>query len=194
MSVRRRRASLFAVATAGVLSLAAALSGASPAAAQPLYDQDLVNRLDGGRLALDRDGRERNADAITLRDPQGSARTESWDVDLTEDDEGGWYAIIRNRETGQCLQPGREVPARGVPATVSDCDGSARQTWRLTPADRRDPEAGWYLWRPLTNEDLALSVDRFHGGAWDSLHLDTAYPSDDRLWRLGPNDRPWEIN
>ncbi|WP_406494892.1 hypothetical protein OG936_13745 [Streptomyces sp. NBC_00846] len=46
------------------------------------------------------------------------------------------------------------------------------------------------MYRPVVDKDLALSLNRYNDGSWDTLYLNIAQPSSDRLWRRTFNDTP----
>ncbi|MGW1471991.1 MULTISPECIES: RICIN domain-containing protein [Streptomyces] len=188
MSNRFRSAVMSACAAASAVALA--LSGASSAAAATYADQDLVNRSDGGRLALYGNGTGEGAHAIALRAPAYKYSTEAWDA-VQAGAGGSTGFVLKNQAANKCLQPNTGTPARGMRIVVRTCDGSALQTWSLKPGTVGMAHTGWWMWRPLVKQDLAMAVDRYSDGTWSSLHLDTAYPSSDRLWQLSPNDTAW---
>ncbi|MGW4271419.1 RICIN domain-containing protein [Streptomyces seoulensis] len=162
---------------------------ASSASAADRTDQDLINKTDGGRLALLSDSTADGATAITLRDPAWKYRTESWDEVGGAWEKGGYTLTLRNRAADKCLQPSATTPARGTTVVVRTCDGSDLQRWVLRP--EYDNNSRWWLWQPKVDDKLAIALNRYNDGSWDTLYLDTAYPSDDRLWRLGPDDSAW---
>ncbi|MEV7517336.1 MULTISPECIES: RICIN domain-containing protein [Streptomyces] len=176
---------------AAASALALALSGAAPAAALPYPDRDLVNKSDGGRLALYADSTAEGATAITLRDPVYRYRTEAWHGERTVVN-GTVHFTLRNKAADKCLQPATAEAARKTRIVVRSCDGSRLQSWALHPERVGGADTGWWMWRPSVNKDVAMTLDRYNDGAWATLHLDTAYPSNDRLWKLGGNDAPWQ--
>lgn len=150
--------------------------------------KDMVNRMDGSRLALYGDNTGENALAITLRDPAYNYKSEQWESDFTRDGQGNWYGTVKNEAANKCLQPADSNPQRKGTVVVKSCNGSDDQKWLATP----DTHGGtqWWQYRPKNNERLAMTLNRYQGsGAWDTLHLDTAYkyPSSDRLWKFEPN-------
>ncbi|MFE7674003.1 RICIN domain-containing protein [Streptomyces albidoflavus] len=186
---RVRTALISAGACASAVALA--LSGATPAAAVPYPDQDLVNKSDGGRLALYGDSTAEGAHAVALRDPVYQHRTEAWHGEQTTVD-GAVRFTLKNKAADKCLQPATDAAERKTRIVVKTCDGSRLQTWVLHPERVGTAQTGWWMWRPLVNTDVAMTLDRYSDGAWSSLHLDTAYPSSDRLWKLGPDNAPWQ--
>ncbi|WP_405936917.1 hypothetical protein OG338_09605 [Streptomyces sp. NBC_00726] len=168
-----------------------ALSGSTSASAAP-YNQDLINKTDGSRLALYVDGTGEGAPAVTLRDPAyySKYRTEAWDAEQSIVD-GAVHITLRNRAANKCLQPALNEPTRGSGIVVKTCNGSALQSWVRQAEMVGNHNTGWWVWRPVTNPDLAMTLHRHNDGAWASLYLDTSYPSADRLWKLAPNDQAW---
>jgi hypothetical protein len=185
-------------AARGILpaALTAALATTiSPASATPHPDQDLINKMDGSRLALLGNSTAEGATAITLRSPAWKYSTEQWDGDYTPtpDEQGGWTYVYKNRAANKCLQPFSATAERGASVIVKTCDGSDLQKWLLRPERVNGANTGWWMWRPKVNRNVALTLARYNDGSWDVLYLDTAYPSADRLWRSETNDRPWNL-
>ncbi|MEV0143732.1 MULTISPECIES: hypothetical protein [unclassified Nonomuraea] len=170
--------------------------GGAPASAAPVRDKDVINKAGGGRLALSSNSTAEGATAITLRDPGWTYNTEVWEEDSTwQADEADTYTtVLRNQAANKCLQPAAAAPQRGTTIVVKTCDGSDLQKWILR-AEKvvGGTYTGWWMWRPKVNKNLAMTLNRYNDGSWDSLHLDTAYPSSDRLWRIAPNDAPWHL-
>ncbi|GAA4600912.1 hypothetical protein GCM10023195_01630 [Actinoallomurus liliacearum] len=165
----------------------------SPASAEPRPNLDLINKMDGSRLALSSNSTAEGATAITLRDPAWKYSTEQWDAEETPtpDEPGGWTAVYKNRAANKCLQPASASPGRGTQVIVQTCNGSDLQKWLLEPEKVNDAYTGWWMWRPKVNRNVALSLARYNDGSWDTLYLDTAYPSNDRLWSSDANDSSW---
>ncbi|KAF4409203.1 MULTISPECIES: RICIN domain-containing protein [Streptomyces] len=183
-TVRSRTAAGFAAAAAIAATIAA-----SPAVAADRTGQDLVNKMAGGRLALLSDSTGEGATAITLRDPGWKYRTEAWDEVDGRWENGKWTLTFKNRAANKCLQPSAGNPARGTTIVVRTCDGSDLQRWVLRP--EYDNNSRWWLWQPKVDTSLAVALNRYNDGSWDTLRLDTAYPTDDRLWRLMPDNTSW---
>ncbi|WP_432933656.1 RICIN domain-containing protein [Microbispora sp. CA-135349] len=186
--------------TTVVLAVTTCLTGAlalgpAPVSAAPTHDQDVINKTSGGRLALLGDSTAEGATAITLRDPAWNYRTEVWEDDSTwqADGTGTWTTVLKNRAANKCLQPAAAAPQRGTTIIVKTCDGSDLQKWILQGERVDGKYTGWWIWRPKVNKNLAMKLNRYNDGSWDTLHLDTAYPSSDRLWRIAPNDAPWHL-
>ena len=176
-----RNASVLAAITCTMLATA-------PQAAAVGSHKDMVNRMDGSRLALLEDNTGEGAQAITLRDPAYNFKTEQWESDFSKDSQGNWYGTVRNEAANKCLQPADSTPKRRGTIVVKTCNKSDDQRWLATP----DTDGGtkWWQYRPKNDESLALTLNRYQGaGAWDTLYLDTAYkyPSTDRLWKFEPN-------
>ncbi|OEJ28791.1 hypothetical protein AS594_34455 [Streptomyces agglomeratus] len=177
-----------------VLTLAG-LTAASvaPASAAPNPDRDIVNKMSGGRLALLSNSTGEGAPAITLRDPAWNYSTESWEADFSAwgaDAPNTYTATFKNEAANKCLQPSSATPARGTTIVVKTCDGSQLQKWSLIREMAGDTHTGWWIYRPMVNKDLAMSLNRYNDGSWDSLNLNYAQPSSDRLWRLAANNSP----
>ncbi|MEU0738953.1 RICIN domain-containing protein [Streptomyces sp. NPDC006134] len=178
--------------TAACAAATAALVGtfsAGNASAADRTGMDLINKSDGGRLALLNDSTAEGATAITLRDPAWKYRTEVWDEVDGRWENGSYTLTFKNQAANKCLQPSSATPARGTTVVVRTCNGSDLQRWVLRP--EYDNNSRWWLWQPKVDNKLAVALNRYNDGSWDSLYLDTAYPSDDRLWRLEPNDSSW---
>jgi hypothetical protein len=174
--------------SAAVAAITCAMLATAPQAVAVEPHKDIVNRMDGSRLALHGDSTGEGAQAITLRDPGYKYKTEQWQTDFTQDSGGNWYGTVRNEAADKCLQPADSSPQRSGTIVVKTCNGSDDQRWLATP----DTDGGtrWWQYRPKNNERLAMTLNRYQGsGAWDTLYLDTAYkyPSTDRLWKFEPN-------
>ncbi|NED93088.1 hypothetical protein G3I76_75240, partial [Streptomyces sp. SID11233] len=72
---------------------------------------------------------------------------------------------------------------------VRTCDGSDLQRWVLRPEG--DNNSRWWIWQPKVDTDLAMTLNRYNDGSWNTLHLDTSYPSADRLWHLAGDNASW---
>ncbi|RGA03470.1 hypothetical protein DI270_018935 [Microbispora triticiradicis] len=173
-------------ATTAVLAVTTCLAGGlafrpTPASAAQAPDHDVINKTSGGRLALYGDSTAEGAIAITLRDPAWKYRTEVWEQDAKwqADEAGTWTVVLKNQAANKCLQPADAASQRGTAIVVKNCDGSDLQKWIL---------AG-----EKVDKNVAITLNRYNDGSWDTLHLDTAYPSADRLWRIAPNDEPWHL-
>ncbi|MEV0617527.1 RICIN domain-containing protein [Nonomuraea sp. NPDC050404] len=173
-------------------SLAATLSFATaPASAEP--NRDLINKSSGGRLALLNNSTAEGATAITLRSPSWKYTTEEWETTLSAwqaDEPNTYTATIRNQAANKCLQPASATAERGTTIVVRTCNGSELQKWSMFSEKVGDQHTTWWIWRPMVNKNVAMALNRYNDGSWDTLHLDTAYPSNDRLWRARPNDAP----
>ncbi|MFF2328837.1 MULTISPECIES: RICIN domain-containing protein [unclassified Streptomyces] len=180
-----------AIAVAGTLTL-----GVTTASAGVDPNQDLINKMSGGRLALHNDATGEGNTAITLRSPSWKYSTEAWDADSTwsADETGTWTTVYRNRAANKCLQPASASAERGTTIVVRTCDGSDLQKWILRGEKVDGRYTGWWMWRPKVNRNVAIALNRYNDGSWDTLHLDTAYPSSDRLWRIAPNDAAWNLD
>ncbi|MFG2192174.1 RICIN domain-containing protein [Streptomyces sp. NPDC048639] len=180
--------------SAAVLALAGIVAaGAAPASAAPQPNRDIVNKMSGGRLALLSNGTGENNAAITLRDPAWNYSTESWETDFSAwgaDAPNTYTATFKNEAANKCLQPSSATPVRGTTIVVKTCDGSQLQKWSLIREMVGDTHTGWWIYRPMVNKDLAMSLNRYNDGSWDSLYLNYAQPSSDRLWRLAANNSP----
>ncbi|MFJ3794967.1 RICIN domain-containing protein [Streptomyces sp. NPDC090088] len=188
--MRKRLFSLLAASCAAVPIL---LAGASPASADTSVNQDLVNKMDGSRLALGNDSTADGAEAITLRGTRwDSYITEAWDFDGTYDSNSKlWTATLRNRASNRCLEPEAANPVRGNRVVVRSCDGSDRQKWSLRLETGGGNTERWWMWRPVSNLNVAMALQNTNNDQWDSVRLDYSYPSTDRLWLLGPNNSAW---
>ncbi|MFJ2900500.1 RICIN domain-containing protein [Streptomyces sp. NPDC087218] len=184
-----------------VLALAAAVlavsgivaSGGTAASAAPNPGRDLINKMDGSRLALLGNGTGEGAVAITLRDPAWKYSTERWETNLSawEADAPNTYtATLRNEAANKCLQPSTATPDRGTTVVVRTCDGSLLQKWSLMGEKVDGKHTGWWMYRPVVDTKLALGLNRYNDGSWDTLYLNIAQPSSDRLWRVAGNDEP----
>ncbi|MGA5581314.1 RICIN domain-containing protein [Streptomyces thermodiastaticus] len=175
------------VCTAAAAALAGALTGSASAADRT--SQDLINKTDGSRLALLSDSTGEGTAAITLRDPAWRYRTEVWDEVNGRWENGRYTLTLRNSAATKCLQPATENPTRGTGIVVRTCNGSDLQRWVLRP--EYTETSRWWVWQPKVNDRLAMTLKRYSDGSWDTLYLDTSYPSDDRLWHLADNDARW---
>jgi hypothetical protein len=171
------------------VALAGPLGAGQAVAASNRTSQDLLNKVDGGRLALSGDGTGEGATAITLRDPAWQYRTEVWDEVNGEWENGVWTMTFRDQAANKCLQPASSSPVRGTTIVVRTCDGTDLQRWVLRP--EYDNNSRWWLWEPKVDTSLAMTLNRYNDGSWGSLYLNTAYPTDDRMWRLAANDGAW---
>ncbi|GHH56346.1 RICIN domain-containing protein [Streptomyces candidus] len=182
-----------AFATVAVTLAGLTAAGVAPASAAPNPDRDVVNKMSGGRLALLSNNTGEGAPAITLRDPAWNYSTESWETDFSAwgaDAPNTYTATFKNEAANKCLQPSSATPARGTTIVVKTCDGSRLQKWSLIREMAGDTHTGWWIYRPMVNKDLAMSLNRYNDGSWDTLHLNYAQPSSDRLWRLAANNSP----
>lgn len=178
--------------TAACAAAAAALAGgfcAGNVSAADNTGQDLINKSDGSRLALYGDSVAEGATAVSLRDPAWNHKTEAWDQVNGRWESGGYTVTLRNQAANRCLQPSSATPVRGTTIVVRTCDGSDLQRWVLRP--EYGENSRWWLWEPKVNTKLAVALNRYNDGSWNTLYLDTAYPSDDRLWNLAPNNTSW---
>lgn len=174
-------------ASALAAAVACTALAAAPQAAAGSH-RDMINRMDGSRLALKGDATGENARAITLRDPNYKYKTERWESQFAKDSAGKWYGTVRNEAADKCLQPADSDPERRGRIVVRTCDGSDAQKWRATSDDHGGTR--WWQYRPKNDESLAMTLDTYMGhGSWDTLYLDRAYrfPSADRLWKFGPD-------
>jgi hypothetical protein len=177
---------------AACVTASAALAGTlitGSASAADRTGQDLINKSDGSRLALHGNSTGDGALAISLRDPSWNYSTEVWDEVGGRWENGSYTLTFKNQAADRCLQPSSATPTRGTTIVVRTCDGSGLQRWVLRP--EYDKNSRWWLWEPQVNTNLAVAPNRYNDGSWNTLYLDTAYPSDDRLWRLGVNDKSW---
>lgn len=181
-------------ASAAVLALSGLVAtGTASAAAEP-GSFDLINKKDGSRLALlDNNTAAEGAFANSLRDPGWQYSTEEWTSQVVSGrlSDGTANRVLKNVAANKCLQPLTGSPARGMRVTVKTCNGSEIQQWNLQPETDSDANSPWQIWRPVVDKSLALTINAYGNGSWNTLHLDTSYPSSDRLWALRPNDRPW---
>lgn len=190
----RIRRTAIAAATA-VLTLAGLVAaGAGPASAEP-GSFDLINKKDGSRLALvDNNTVAEGAFANSLRDPVvWKYSSEEWTSQTVGGQlpDGTYNRVLRNVAANKCLQPQTTSPTRGTRVVVKTCNGSDLQKWNLQPETVGGTNTRWRIWRPVVNTRLALTIDKYGNGSWNTLYLDTSYPSSDRLWALRPNDQPW---
>lgn len=184
----KRRLALLAAAVA--VALPAVLTGATPASADELRNQDLVNRMDGSRLTTGS-----TADGTQVYAARGTARDanvgEAWDFNATWDPVTRlWTGTLRTTSGAKCLQPVDNTPARGETIVIRTCDDSALQRWSLREETKGDDNNRWWVWRPETNLDVAMAVTNI-ATDYNLLRLDYSYPSSDRLWKLGPNNSAW---
>ncbi|SCK30465.1 RICIN domain-containing protein [Streptomyces sp. WMMB 322] len=181
-------------ASSAVLALSGLVAaGATPAAAEP-GSRDLINKKDGSRLALvDNNTAAEGAFANSLRNPGWKYSTEEWTSQLVSGrlSDGTYNRVLKNVAANKCLQPQSASPTRGMRVVVKTCNGSDLQRWNLQPETVGGTNTGWWIWRPAVNSKLALTIDAYGNGSWNTLYLDTSYPSSDRLWALRPNDQPW---
>jgi hypothetical protein len=178
------------IRTVSVLAAAIACTvlTTAPQAAAAKPHKDMVNRMDGSRLALHSDSTGEGALAIALRDPAYKYKSEQWESDFSKDSQGNWYGTVRNEAADKCLQPSDSTPKRGGTIVVKTCNGSDDQRWLATPDT--DGGTNWWQYRPKNDKSLAMNISRYQeAGRWDTLYLDTAYkyPSTDRLWKFEPN-------
>ncbi|WP_214102862.1 RICIN domain-containing protein [Acrocarpospora catenulata] len=187
---------IFVPAFAAVL--AALTATATPASAdttiKPMtfVNQDLVNRMDGSRLLLVSDA---TADGTAVMTTRGITRdaflSEAWDAEGTwSHRKRTWTMTLRNRAADKCLQPADDTPARGEAVVVRTCDGSDLQKWSLRLETKGGNTHRWWIWRPVTNLQLAMSVGSV-GPDSNQITLDYAYPTYDRMWLLGPDNSNW---
>lgn len=162
---------------------------ARSASAADRTGQDLINRTDGSRLALFGDSTADGTTAVSLRDPAWKHKAEEWD-EVGGRWEGGRFTLtLKNKAADKCLQPSDAKPTRGTTIVVRTCDGSDLQRWVLRPEG--DNNSRWWIWQPKVDTDLAMALNRYNDGSWNTLHLDTSYPSADRLWHLADNNTSW---
>ncbi|MFG3252106.1 RICIN domain-containing protein [Streptomyces sp. NPDC048172] len=188
----RRRGHLLA-ATAAVL-VTAGVAGGTTASAEPAA-RDVINKMDGSRLATLSDSAAEGANAISLRSPGWKYRSEAWRAEGPGWDSGTKTStrVFRNVAADKCLQPASAASDRGTRVVIKKCDGSDLQKWVGHPERSGGNNTGWWMWTPKTDDKLALALDRYNDGSWDTLHLERAYPSSDRLWRIAPDDKPWNL-
>lgn len=189
----RLRRTAVAAATAVLALFGVAAAGAAPASAEP-GSFDLINKKDGSRLALvDNNTVVEGAFANSLRDPGWKYSTEEWTTQRTSGRlaDGTHNRVLRNVAANKCLQPQTDAPTRGTRVVVKTCNGSELQEWNLQRESVGDTESRWQIWRPVTHKHLALTLDKYGNGSWNTLYLDRSYPSSDRLWALRPNDQAW---
>ncbi len=187
-----RRAAV--AASTAVLTLSGLVAaGTAPASAEP-GSFDLINKKDGSRLALvDNNTVAEGAFANSLRDPGWKYSTEEWTSQVVSDrrHDDTYNRVLRNVAANKCLQPLTDSPTRGMRVVVKTCNGSELQKWNLQHETVSGTNSRWQIWRPVVNKRLALTLDKYGNGSWNTLYLDTSYPSSDRLWVLRPNDQPW---
>jgi hypothetical protein len=191
------RPALAALATAVLALTGLTATSVAPASAAPSPDRDIVNKMSGGRVALMSNSTGEGATAITLRDPSWKYSTESWETDFSAwgADEPNTYTVTFKNEAAQkCLQPSSATPARGTTIVVKTCDGSPIQKWSAIREMAGGAHTGWWIYRPMVNKDLAMTLNRYNDGSWDTLYLNYAQPTSDRLWRVAPNDKPFGVS
>nr|WP_242537313.1 RICIN domain-containing protein [Streptomyces albidoflavus] len=137
-----------------------------------------LRRLDGG-------GRHRG---LPPR-PGWKHKTEVWDEVGGRWENGRYTLTFKNQAADKCLQPADAKPARGTTIVVRSCDGSDLQRWVLRPEG--DNNSRWWIWQPKVDTGLAMTLNRYNDGSWNSLYLDTSYPSADRLWHLADDNTSW---
>lgn len=189
-SIRR---TVLAAATAALTVAGLVTAGAGSASAEP-GTFDLINKKDGSRLALvDNNTVAEGAYANSLRDPGWKYSSEEWTSRVVSERlaDGTYNRVLRNVAADKCLQPQTTSPSRGTRVVVRTCNGSDLQKWNLQPESVGGEHSRWRIWRPVVNKRLALTIDKYGNGSWNTLYLDTSYPSSDRLWALRPNDQPW---
>ncbi|MFH8476024.1 RICIN domain-containing protein [Streptomyces sp. NPDC018000] len=189
----KRHEPVLALAAAVLATCGIVAASGAPASAAPNPNRDLINKMDGSRLALLNNSTGEGATAITLSDPAWKYSTERWEVDFSAWQAGGpntYTATIKNEAANKCLQPSAATPQRGTTVIVRTCDGSQLQKWSLMGEKADGKNTGWWMYRPAVDKSLALSLNRYNDGSWDSLDLDIAQPSSDRLWRVVENDTP----
>lgn len=186
MSIRKSALALAASAAAGLVLLTA-----SPASAETISNQDLVNRMDGSRLALSGNATGDGAEVLSLRGTAyDSYNTEAWDFDGSWDSNGKtWTGTLMNRAADKCMQPESASPKRGDRMLVRPCNGSDLQKWSMK--QEGGSNEAWWMWRPKLNLGVTMAVQNTYPNQYDYLRLDYAQPSMDRQWRLGPNNQPW---
>ncbi|WP_107046849.1 hypothetical protein [Streptomyces albus] len=131
--------------------------------------------------------------ANSLRDPGWKYSTEEWTSQVVSDrqHDDTYNRVLRNVAANKCLQPLTDSPTRGMRVVVKTCKGSELQKWNLRHETVSGTNSRWQIWRPVANKRLALTLDKYGNGSWNTRYLDTSYPSSDRLWVLRPNDQPW---
>lgn len=175
---------LMTAATACALTL----SLSTRAGADTFVGENLVNRMDGSTLGL-LDDNAPDSRVVSLRDHSKYhyLRSTVWTAELNLDPNGEWVGTLHNAANGRCLQPGTAQALKFDHVVLKPCDGSPIQQWTL----RSDPGTNWWLWRPALNPSVALAAGSYgYADGYDGLYLDTAYPSADRLWQLGPAGQP----
>ncbi|WP_369198749.1 hypothetical protein [Streptomyces djakartensis] len=189
----RLRRTVIAASTA-VLTLSGLVAASTaPASAEP-GSFDLINKKDGSRLALlDNNTAAEGALANSLRDPDWKYSTEEWTSQAVSGrlPDGTHNRVLRNVAANKCLQPQTDSPTRRMSVVVKTCNGSEIQKWNLQFEAASGTDSPWQIWRPVVDKRLALAIDAYGNGSWNTLYLDTSYPSSDRLWALRPNDQPW---
>jgi hypothetical protein len=189
----RLRRTAIAASTAFLTLSGLVATSAGTASAEP-GSFDVINKKDGSRLALvDNNHAAEGAYANSLRDPGWKYSTEEWTSQAVGGQlpDGTHNRVLRNVAANKCLQPQTTSPTRGMRVVVKTCDGSDLQRWNLQPETVGGTNSRWRIWRPVVNKRLALTIDKYGNGSWNTLYLDTSYPSSDRLWALRPDDQPW---
>ncbi|MEV6981653.1 RICIN domain-containing protein [Sphaerisporangium sp. NPDC051017] len=181
-----------ALALASAAAATAVLAALSPSAAQADAtapdERQLINRMDGSRLALMNDGTGEGAVAITLRSPGWQYKTAKWIN--TYDADGNM--TIKNVAAGKCLQPATASPKAGDGLVVKTCDGSAAQKWTYRWEESGNGNSTWFALRPKSAPGLAITLAVYQGsGSWDTLYLDRDQNSTDRLWRFLRDGQTW---
>ncbi|MFI1004381.1 hypothetical protein ACIP10_34430 [Streptomyces galbus] len=113
------------------------------------------------------------------------ASAEPGSFDLINKKDGSRLALLDNNTAAE------GAFARGMRVVVKTCKGSDIQKWNLEPETDSGTNSPWPIWRPVVDKSLALTIDTYGNGSWNTLYLDTSYPSSDRLGALRPNDQPW---
>ncbi|WP_326696097.1 RICIN domain-containing protein [Streptomyces sp. NBC_01754] len=180
---------LRALTAAAAAATLLATFGAGSASAADRTGQDLINRTDGSRLALYGDSTAEGATAVSLRDPGWKHKTEVWDEAGGRWENGRYTLTFKNQAADKCLQPADAKPTRGTTIVVRTCDGSDLQRWVLRPEG--DNNSRWWIWQPKVDTGLAMTLNRYNDGSWNTLYLDTSYPSADRLWHLADDNTSW---
>lgn len=182
-------------ASTAVLTLAGLVAAGATSASAETGSFDLINKKDGSRLALvDNNTVAEGVYANSLRDPNAwKYSSEEWTTEAVGGGlpDGTHNRILKNVAADKCLQPQTTSPTRGSRVVVKTCNGSDLQKWNLQAETVGNTTSRWRIWRPVVNKRLALTIDKYGNGSWNTLYLDTSYPSSDRLWALRPNDQPW---